>query len=230
MANALGKDPGVSGKHKGGLIRCAENICPSSDDNSYHVSLAGKYVQELRQTYLENWAAIFDAPERAGDLDVEGTAKRIVSHLLYCGVPASSVYKVIHERKNDVEEHEFSSVLWDLDAKSKTKVKSFSFAVPVGRAPDFLYPSPPPGWLTAQQLKQWKHQNAPNAEMIRHQGGFILTVKARDVNEAAREAQGCCRSLLSNSNLGLIMNSTSCPKCGRRRKGMFLRLDEGVIR
>ncbi|MCQ4615064.1 hypothetical protein [Corynebacterium pseudogenitalium] len=219
MANALRKDPGVSGKYKEGLIRCAKNISPSSDVDSYHVSLADKYVQELRQTYLENWAAIFDAPERAGDLDIEGTAKRIVSHLLYCGVPASSVYKVVHERKNDIEEHEFSSVLRDLDKKSKTQVKNFSFAVPVGRAPDFLYPSPPSGWLTAQQLKQWKHRNAPNAEMIRHQGGFILTVEARDVNEAAREAQGVLSQLSFKFQSGSDNEFDILPKMWSQEKG-----------
>lgn len=189
MAKALRDDRGVSRIQKN-LIGCVKSISPSSDPDSHDVRLAQHHAQDLKQTYLQNWADIFDNPDQAGQLDVEGTAKRIVSHLLYCGVPASSVYNVIHDRRVASEEYEFSSVLRELDSRTKYKVKDFSFAVPVDRIPDFLYSSSQPsGWLNPKQLKQWKHKNAPQAESVRHHGGFILTVHARDVNEAADEAQ-----------------------------------------
>lgn len=189
MTKALRDDRGVSGAQRN-LITCVKSIGPSSDPDSHDVRLAQHHAQDLKQTYLQNWADIFEAPDQAGQLDVEGTAKRIVSHLLYCGVPASSVYKVIHDRKVAPEEYEFSSVLRELDSRTKYSVKDYNFAVPVDRAPDFLYSSPQPsGWLSPKQLKQWKHKNAPQAESVRHHGGFILTVQARDVNEAADEAQ-----------------------------------------
>ncbi|MFI5504697.1 hypothetical protein ACFLIN_04985 [Corynebacterium kutscheri] len=188
MVDAL-KDPGVS-KIQKSIITCVQHMSPTSGPDSHYVQLAQYHAQDLKQTYLQNWADIFDAPHQAGQLDVEGTAKRIVSHLLYCGVSASSVYKVIHDRKTALEEYEFSSVLRELDRKTKAKAKDFSFAVPVDRAPDFLYSSPQPSrWLSPKQFKEWKHKNAPQAESVRHHGGFILTVCARDVNEAADEAQ-----------------------------------------
>lgn len=189
MTTALKDDPGVSITQRN-LIGCVKDIGPSSDPNSYDVQLAQHHAQDLKQTYLQNWADIFNEPDQAGQLDVEGTAKRIVSHLLYCGVPAASIYKVIHDRKVSSEIYDFSSVLRELDNRTKYNVKDFHFAVPVDRAPDFIHSSPlPPGWLNPKQLKQWKHKNAPQADSVRHHGGFILTVQARDVNEAADEAQ-----------------------------------------
>lgn len=189
MTKALGDDHGVSPTQRN-LIACVKNLSPTSDPDSHDVRLAQLHAQDLKQTYMQNWADIFDAPDKAGQLDVEGTAKRIISHLLYCGVPASSVYTVIHTWQIAPEEFEFSSVLRDLDKKIKYQSKDFSFAVPVDRLPDFLYSSSHPlGWLTPKQLKQWKYKNAPQADSVRHHGGFILTVRSRDVNEAAIEAQ-----------------------------------------
>ncbi|MCQ9343695.1 hypothetical protein [Corynebacterium kozikiae] len=190
LSNSLKNDPGVPRAHLKFLMQCVKNISSSNEDTSHDVCLAAHYAQDLRQIYLQNWADLFEDPEKAGKLDVEGTAKRIISHLLYCKVPASSIYKVIYDRKNAAAECDFSSLLRELDSKTKSEIKDFKFAVLVDRTPSFLYSSAPLSqWLTPRQMKQWKHENAPHAENVRQHGGFILTVQARDVNEAASEAQ-----------------------------------------
>lgn len=189
MSKALGSDMGVPPIQKN-LNKIMQNIDSASNKNSHDVQLAEKHAQDLKETYLQNWADIFDCPSKAGGLDIEGTAKRIISHLLYCGVPAPSIYSVIHDYKTEDGRYEFSTLLRELDKKIKSDAKNFSFAIPVDRAPDFLHsPTPPREWLSAKQLKQWKHKHAPQAKTERHQGGFILTVQARDVNEAANQAQ-----------------------------------------
>lgn len=219
MTDALKKDPGVSRTQKQ-LIQCARSINPASDDNSHEVSLAAHHVRDLRQTYLQNWADIFDEPSKAGELDVEGTAKRIISHLLYCGLPSSSIYKIINDQKVSAEEHAFSNLLRELDKRTKYKPKYFHFAVPVDRAPDFLHPSTPSSeWLTAKQMKQWKHRHAANAPSIRHHGGFILTVQARDVNEAANEAQKLLSQLSFKFQSGSENHFSILPTMWSQEKG-----------
>ncbi|PQM73964.1 hypothetical protein [Corynebacterium sp. J010B-136] len=189
MKIALRDDDGVTGTQKK-LNDCVKHIDPSSAHNSHNVELAQYHVKDLKKTYLQNWADLLEEPDRAGQVDVEGTAKRIISHLIYCGVPPASVYQVIHDQQQSSVEVTLSDVLRELDEKSKSRPRDFSFAIPVDRTPKFLHSSPAPrGWLTPKQLKQWKHQNAPRADVVRHYGGFVLTVQARDVNEAAAEIQ-----------------------------------------
>ncbi len=219
MTDALKNDPGVSSAQKK-LIQYAKNISPSSDDTSHDVCLAAHHTQDLRKTYLQNWADLFEVPDQAGQLDVEGTAKRIVSHLLYCKVPAPSIYKIIHDHKISAEEYDFSALLRELDKKTKYDVKTFNFAVLVDRLPDFLHSSTPPSnWLTPQKMKRWKHENAPHAEMIRHHGGFILTVQARDVNEAAEDAQRLLSQLSFKFQSGSENQFSVLPTMWSQEKG-----------
>lgn len=189
MRVALGNDPGVSSAQKK-LKTVIENAEPYSEFTSHDVELARHYIRDIRKSYLLNWADLLEDPSKAGKVDVEGTAKRIVSHLLYCGVPAATVYQVIHDHASSIDEVTFADVLRELDEKSKGKPRDFTFAIPVDRGPSFLIDSSvPSGWMTPKQLKQWKHRYATRATNVRHYGGFILTVQARDVNEAASEVQ-----------------------------------------
>lgn len=220
MSKALGTDPGVSRAQRG-LIPCLRTINPSAEENSHNVQLAEHFIQDLKDTYLENWADIFDSPDKAGELDVEGTAKRIISHLLYCGVPASSVYLVIESYRDDSRSYSFSDLLRELDGRTKTEVKDFHFAVPVDHAPDFFHsPDRPKDWLTPKELKQWKHNNAPRAERQRHHGGFILTVQARDVNGAEREAQRQLAQLSFKFRSGSDNQFSMLPLMWSQEKGL----------
>lgn len=219
MRKALGNDMGVSPTQRN-LTRIVESIDAASNENSHDVQLAKKHARDLKETYLQNWADIFECPDKAGSLDVEGTAKRIVSHLLYCGVPTSSIYSVVHDYKNADEQYTISDLLRELDKKTKHKARDFSFAVPVDRAPAFLYSSTPPSpWLNAQQLKKWKHTHAPQTKTERHHGGFILTVQARDVNEAASQAQQLLSQLSFKFEAGSDNRFSILPIMWSKEKG-----------
>lgn len=195
MRQALGSDAGITSVQKE-LDKTVKGISPTHGSGSHNVFLAKYYAEDIRETYLKNWADIFDSPSKAGKLDIEGTAKRIVSHLLYCGMPAPSAYKIIHQHKESTNVIEFSALLRELDKKLKDTARYYSFAVPVDRAPSFLHSTGQPcRWMTPKQLKSWKRTYAPAAEQIRHHGGFILTVRGRDVNEAANEARSSLSQL-----------------------------------
>lgn len=189
-ARAVGKDPAVTASQKE-LINCISKIGPESGPDSYFVRLAEHHARDLKNGYLKNWSNIFEDTSLAGALDVEGTAKRIISHILYCGVHASSVYSVIEDRHKSNEEYSFSSVLGELDDRVWAQPKVYTFVVPVDKQPDFLHEDRPGegGWMTAKQLKQWKHKHAPQASKVRHHGGFTLSVESSDVNSAATEIQ-----------------------------------------
>lgn len=220
MVTALGRDPAVSTEQKEGLKSIVKNIGPNSDETSHDVNVAAYYLQDLRDTYLLNWAHLFRDPTKMGKLDVEGTAKRIVSHLLYCGLPASSVYVVIDSWRSSDDERNFSDLLEELDVKAKTELKHFSFAVPVSRMPAFLRTADRPSeWLTAQQMKRWKHKHAPNEPLLRHQGGFLLTVQARDVNGAAIVAQRQLAQLSFKFQSGSNNHFTILPTMWSQEKG-----------
>lgn len=159
---------------------------PSGDD--YFVQMAERYADELAKDYLPNWAQILEDEERCKSLNVEGTARRLISHLLYRGLPNATVYSFFNELENDQSRISISDALRQIDAREKRSPTYYTFAVPLVAAPSFLHYAAPENWLTAKDLKEWKHKHAPRAEKVRHHGGFLLRVSARDINEAADEA------------------------------------------
>lgn len=185
LSRALGADPAVTQEQKR-IIGCLDSINPLNGEDGYDAQLAWRLCKDIEKSYIQQWASIFDDAGTAGRVDVEGSAKRIVSHLLYLGLPAPSVYNLLKERHQAAEQHSFSDVMRELDRRVELAPKSFTFAVPVDRDPTFLHIRPfPPNWLNAKELREWKDRHAPNAKNLRHHGGFLLTVDARDVNEAA---------------------------------------------
>lgn len=185
LLRALGADPAITPEQKR-ISECMEAISPLNGERSFEAQLAARLCKSIEESYIQQWASIFDDAAAAGAVDVEGSAKRIVSHLLYLGLPAASIYSVLQEQHNSAEEHSFSEVLRELDRRVKVEPKKFTFAIPVDKDPSFLHIRPfPPGWLNAKELREWKERYAPNAPTLRHHGGFLLTVEARDVNEAA---------------------------------------------
>lgn len=189
MTNVLVKDEGAASIKKY-LLEHVNQINASATEASYAVQVTKKFAKELRASYLQNWANVFEDSSKAGTLDIEGTAKRIVSHVLYCGIPESSIYRFFSDIQNSSEEFTFAQVLRKLDEREKRRKTEFSFAVPVTVVPEFLFESREhENWLKAQDLKKWKHQYAPNAKKVRYQGGFLISVKARDVDEAAEEVR-----------------------------------------
>lgn len=186
---SVGSDPAVSSQHKK-IEEVLNELKPTSGDTSYQGYLATEHSQTMQRTYLLNWASLLRDPESSKALDVEGTAKRLVSHLRYCGLPNSSIYSLIEDYENSPDPVDFSSVLEELDLKTKAAPREFTFAVPIDRAPDFFASTTlPPNWLNPQGMKQWKHKHAQRAEVLRHHGGFLLSVAALDVNAAAAEAR-----------------------------------------
>lgn len=122
LQEAVGRDPAVRPKQRQ-IIQALESINPLNGEASYAAQLAKRLSSEIRQTYLLQWAEIFDDPGEAGKLDVEGSAKRIISHVLYLGIPAASVYRLFKERQEASEPCSFSDVLRELDQRVKSPTK-----------------------------------------------------------------------------------------------------------
>lgn len=74
MRQALGSDAGITSNQKE-LEKAIKGISPAHGTSSHNVFLAKYYAEDIRETYLQNWADIFDSPSKAGNLDIEGTAK-----------------------------------------------------------------------------------------------------------------------------------------------------------
>ena len=219
LQEAVGRDPAVAPKQKQ-IIQALESINPLNGEASYAAQLAKRLSDEIRKTYLLQWAEIFDDPGKAGKLDVEGSAKRIISHVLYLGIPAASVYRLIKERQEATEPFSFSDVLRELDQRIQSPTKAFTFAVPVNGGPSFLHSRPyPENWLDAQELKEWKNRYAPEEKSMRHYGGFLLSVSARDVNEAADEVRALLPQLAFKFEADSKHSFSIMPKMWSQEKG-----------
>lgn len=219
MTAALRADCGVSSTQKK-IADYVKDIGPSGEATLHDVELARNHAEDLRKTYLQNWANLLDEPSRAGKVDVEGTAKRIVSHLLYCGVSAASVYQVLNDLRMSEDDFSLSDAIRALDEKSKSDFVCYTFAIPIDRMPSFLHrKSIPVGWMTPQGLKDWKYQHARQAASVRHQGGFTLTVKARDINEAAAGVQQILPQLAFKFQAGSENGFSVLPLMWSQEKG-----------
>lgn len=189
MTKALHNDPAIL-IFKQKLISCTKQINDTCNESGHTYQLALHLANEIKEKYLLNWAQVFATPARAGELDVEGTAKRIVSHILYSGMTEESLYTFIQKRNSATQEVTIQDVLKEIDERLKRPCQKFRFGVPVTREPSFIHNEQiPDGWLTARSLKQWKHKYASHAPKIRHSGGFILEIEACDINSAVFIAQ-----------------------------------------
>lgn len=175
--------------HRGSLMEQLKQFLKPAQNGDYAVHIATRYIDSLEATYLQEWAAILGDPKRSSQMSAEGTAKRIVSHALYLGMPAPTIYSFFEALEESDEETDIADAVRQLDERIKRPKTAYTFAVPLNAAPGFLQANPPKAWLDAKQLKQWKHLHAKDVPKVRHHGGFILEVTGRDIYEAVRAAQ-----------------------------------------
>ncbi|MBN9643714.1 hypothetical protein JZY06_03610, partial [Corynebacterium sp. CCM 8862] len=143
------------------LCSALKNYGKKQGKDSFNIQLATEFFNDLQHSYLENWAEILGSEKKRISLDVEGTAKRIISHTLYRGMSPNSIYKFLEDYKQSNKRCTLSELVLQLDEREKQPLKTFTFAVPVTAAPEFLHgPSPCDPWLNASELKQWKHKHS----------------------------------------------------------------------
>lgn len=184
--HALRTDPGI-GSLREVLGRAAGAIKPGITIGSYAYVQLEEHLRRMDQAYLSNWADEFD---KGKPIDVEGAAWRIAAHILDSGYDRSSLHPWIGAIQRNADQTTVADFLRGASERLAKPDRAFTFCVPVITEPPFdITPEKTPGWLTAADTVEWKKQHAPAAESIRHQGAFLLEVRAKEINSAADRAR-----------------------------------------
>lgn len=206
------------GKRVQGTVK---DLKPGITDSSHAWITLREHIDRMHESYLTTWADALDSPPNGNrPIDTEGAARRITAHLLDAGMHKSSLYAWLRAIHTDPDN---SMTLADFiraaDEFLKKPTRSYTFCVPIETQPRFtISPSTAPGWMTASDTAQWKKAHAPHAPNMRHQGSFLLTVQARDVNAAAEEARSVISNLATKFQLGTATPITVCSRMWSKEK------------
>ncbi|ATL66670.1 integrase [Nocardia terpenica] len=199
LGHALSSDPGIA--DRGRATKAAIGaIKPGITTESYAWVNLREHVDRMEAAYLQTWAAEFD---RGNSIDTEGAARRIAAHILDSGYHKNSLYSWLRAARNDARTATFAEFLTEAGERLHRPERAYTFCVPVTTAPRFpITPEAAPGWITATNTVTWKQTYAPEAPPIRHQGAFLLSLTAKDINSAAERARSRIADLENKFHFG----------------------------
>ncbi len=201
MLTALQIDHGIA-DHGRRIHNLAKDITTDTDETSHSWITLRHHLVEMNASYLTNWAAALDEPPPNQPIDAEGAARRITAHILGSGMHKNSLHRWLHDTQTKPAAVTPGDFLREADQRLKAPEKTFTFCVPVDKKPPFDVGPTTDGWLTATETAGWKKRHAPSAKTVRHQGSFLLELRARDVNAAADAAREAIAHLRTKFRLG----------------------------
>ena len=177
-------DPGASVAANRNTVRKMLAVPTSSlvqPGHAWHV--LGSWTSATRSSYLENWAAALDSG--VGLPSAECAARLIGAHLLDEGFSQTYVHRWLTYRvKHASAVVTLAEMCRELQAKLMAGPQSIDVLVPLAAHAPLPRPIPA-GWLTTQQVRDWRAHHIPNWRPIRQHGAMLLTVEALDVFAAA---------------------------------------------
>lgn len=196
---AMGTDPGIADRGKS-VKKHINDIKGGVSAASHSWIALEAHLGRMHLDYLTNWASEF---ENGKPIEVEGAARRITAHILDAGYHKSSLYTWIRALQNHSDDLTVAGFLREAGDRLARPERDFTFCVPISTIPPFdVTNGASPGWLNAQETREWKKSYALNAESIRHQGALLLTVKAREVNGAVDRVRARIFDLQTKFELG----------------------------
>ncbi|RYD13988.1 MAG: integrase [Lysobacteraceae bacterium] len=215
LTHSLQADHGIA--DRGNCVRdTIKYIKPEITEMSHAWINLREHVDRMHDSYLRNWADAFDAPPTGNrPIDVEGAARRITAHILDAGMHKSSLYAWLRAIQADTSSSitTLGDFLRAADEMLRKPERVYTFCVPVETKPRFRIDAlSAPGWMTSGETSDWKRRHAPKAPNTRHQGSFLLTAKAHDVNAAAEKVRSVISSLATKFQLGASNPIVVCPR------------------
>ncbi|WP_194814756.1 integrase [Nocardia sp. XZ_19_385] len=199
LEHALTSDAGIADRGRA-VKSTIDAIKPGITTESHAWMNLREHVERMEESYLATWARELD---RAKKIDVEGAARRIAGHILDSGYHKNSLYSWLHAAHDDAREISFAEFLDEASQRLRRPDRSYTFCVPVTTKPRFVISqATAPGWLTASDTATWKLTYASAAPSIRHQGAFLLSVAAKDINSAAERARSQIADLENKLHFG----------------------------
>ncbi len=194
------------------LGRFSPGITPESHD----WIVVNVHVDTMRQSYLQNWAEVFEAPRNVvGPKDLDGAVRRITAHILGSGMHKNSLFSWLAALESNPAVVTVSDFLREAHRRLIRPERNYTFCVPVESGINFTH-STPVGWMDAAQTAAWIGTNVSSAPSVRQHGSFLLSVQALDVNTAAERARTRLDTLAAKFKLGtsapIVLSSTMWSK------------------
>ncbi|MFC3963267.1 integrase [Nocardia jiangsuensis] len=197
--HALKTDSGL-GESRNAVGKAAAAIKPGITAGSHAYVVLQEHVRRHDAAYPDDWAEEF---ERGRAADIEGAARRVAAHILDAGYHRSSLHTWITNLRKRPDVCTVPDFLRGAAERLARPERGYAFCVPVTNEPPFtIDAATAPGWLTSTAAAAWKKRHAPDAVAVRHQGGFLLEIAARDVNSAADRARTRIANLQTKFNVG----------------------------
>ena len=195
------------------LLAAIDKVKAGSADTGHAWLTLRAEVDRARTDYLEQWATVFESDKPIGTQDA---ARRIGAHLLDHGYHKSSIYTWLAQYARSPRMASVAEFLRDGQERLARPEKTYIFCVPVVTTPPFdVTAGAAPGWFDATETSGWKDAHAPDADTIRNQGSFLLTVDAREINTAVDRARAAVFDLQTKFVLGTRATATPVTICSR---------------
>lgn len=178
-----GADPGTGETTQRKLLRKALTTDVPYGGVDYH-TVAG-ITEDIAKNYLQRWASVLSTQSRPR---AERAARAIASYLLDQGFSSNFLhrwwtYRIRHEQGNRT----LADLTSDAHALARTPTRTFEvlFAFETRpRDPDGL----PPRWSDAPAVAAWMQHHRFDSQGIRHDGGMVFQITARDPEAAIENA------------------------------------------
>ncbi|MGO3064048.1 MAG: hypothetical protein ACTIIN_13495 [Brevibacterium aurantiacum] len=216
---SIKKDPGAK-PYSSILIPKLEAIKCGLDENGHMYGELETHIEKMESDYFKNW---IKAIEKNEGVDPDSAARKLISHIMYLGMHKGSIHAWLKSIRRRDESHSIEDFLKEVEVKCKSPKREYEFCVPVIKQPYFLkHDNSPPGWLSVTETKEWKKQNVPDLDSVRHQGSFMIRVYALDVNSAANLAREKISKIRTKFEVSAKMNiEVSSTMWSRQKKSKF---------
>ena len=194
-------DPGVCLPPDRNSTRKLLSVPPTSLVRPGHAwNTLAAWVDATGGRYLRNWADALTSG--VGIPSAECAARLIAGHLLDAGVSQTLLHRWFTYRiKHDTGTHSLASMCLELDGLLARRPRSVEILVPLAAQAPLPHPAPV-GWLSSQQVRDWRAANIPDWAPIRQYGALLLSIEARDSFAAADAARDRIRAIRDRFRVG----------------------------
>ena len=155
-------------------------------------------LAEIAVGYLDRWSQVVSAEPEA--LAPEAASRTLAGHLLGLGFSPDHLHRWTTWLAKSRTPANLAEIFAEAEEVARRQPRSWDVLVPFA-ALERHSQQMPPEWLDAATATQWLSRNAPKP-MLRHNGGFLLRIEARDPWAAAEEAGDLIESMAARVAVG----------------------------
>ena len=219
-----GRDRGIGPP----ALRTAINECLRDITQSPTATYELEYLlRDVGPGYFERWADVLRS--EPGNIATEHASRFIAGHLFGLNFSPDKLHGWITWLEKERQPETLADLFEEAEVFSQVKEREWSVFVPfrrLGRHGQRM----PPEWLDPRSAREWLAEHVKGLQ-VRHHGGFILKVSARDPWAAVEQASDLIESLANRIAVGLpgdprfepltdafVAGSSRCFSFGRPRR------------